>query len=65
MKGLKKFLGETWWLFGAVAAMAIAMGYFTGMWLYYFFPPVLVPVILYMASVRYDAQGNLREEQRR
>lgn len=64
MKGIRKFVGETWWLFAMVAALAIVAGYFTGIWLYYLFPPMLVFVAIYMATVRYDADGNLREEQR-
>lgn len=64
MKGLRKFLGETWWVFGLVTIASVAAGYYTGIWPYYVFPPMLIPVAIYMASVRYDADGNLREEQR-
>ncbi len=65
MKGLLKFLAETWWVFGTVAVASIVVGYYTGIWPYYALPPMLVPVAIYMASVRYDGDGNLREEQRR
>lgn len=65
MIGLRKFLGETWWVFLAAVVMAITIGYLSGMWLYYVFPVFLVPVILYMSAVRYDSDGNLRDEMRR
>lgn len=64
MIGLYKFLGETWWVFGLAAVLAIVIGYVSGMWFYYFFPFALPPVIAYMAAVRYDADGNLREDKR-
>jgi hypothetical protein len=64
MKGIWKFVGQTWWIFGSAMAAAIAMGYFSGIWLYFVLPPILVVVAVYMASVRYDGDGNLREEQR-
>lgn len=65
MIGLRKFLAQTWWVFLAAAAASIAIGYLSGMWFYYFFPAMLVPVIVYMSAVRYDSEGNLREEKRR
>lgn len=64
MKGLRKFLGETWWVFGLAIAASLTAGYVTGVWLYYVFPPALAVVAVYMATVRYDADGNLREEER-
>lgn len=65
MIGLRKFLSETWWIFLGTALMAIVIGYLSGMWFYYFFPIMLLPVIAYMSAVRYDSQGNLREDMRR
>ncbi|QDT67621.1 hypothetical protein MalM25_05210 [Planctomycetes bacterium MalM25] len=64
MKGLRNFLADTWWVFTLALVASVLAGYFTGVWLYYVFPPMLIPVVLYMASVRYDADGNLREDQR-
>jgi FtsH-binding integral membrane protein len=64
MKGIWKFIGETWWIFGLVMAASIAMAYYSGIWPYYVLPPILVVVAVYMGSVRYDSDGNLREEQR-
>lgn len=64
MKGFRRFFGETWWVFATVAVLAVVVGYFTGIWLYYLFPPMLIVVAVYMATVRYDADGNLREEKR-
>lgn len=64
MKGLIKFLADTWWIFSAIAIAAVIAGAMTGIWLYYVFPPLLIPVILYMSTVRYDSHGNLREDQR-
>lgn len=65
MIGLRKFLSETWWVFLAAVVLAIVLGYLSGMWLYYVFPAFLIPVIVYMSAVRYDSEGNLREEARR
>lgn len=64
MKGIRKFLAQTWWIFALAMAASIAMGYFSEIWLYFVFPPILVVVAIYMASVRYDSDGNLREEKR-
>ncbi|TWT95278.1 hypothetical protein Pla108_34220 [Botrimarina colliarenosi] len=64
MKGLRQFLRETWWVFATAIVASIAAGYFSGIWLYYVFSPVLVVIAVYMAAVRYDGDGNLREQQR-
>lgn len=64
MKGLRTFLADTWWVLLIVIVASILAGYFTAIWLYYLFPLLLVPVVVYMAAVRYDADGNLREEKR-
>lgn len=64
MKGLRKFLAETWWIFGLAMLASIVMAYVTGIWLYYVFCVALVIVAVYMGTVRYDSEGNLREENR-
>ena len=64
MKGLSIFLRDTWWVFGGAALMTLVMAYLTGWWLYLAFLPALVVIAIYMSSVRYDRDGNLREEQR-
>ncbi|TWT48480.1 hypothetical protein [Botrimarina hoheduenensis] len=62
MKGLKLFLGDTWWVFGLACVMACALGYASDMWIMYLFPVVCVPVAVYMAAVRYNSQGDPRSE---
>ena len=64
MKGIRKFVGQTWWIFALAMGASVAMAYYSGIWLYYVLPPILTVVAIYMASVRYDSDGNLREEQR-
>lgn len=60
MKGLIRFLSDTWWVFGTACVMACGLGYATDVWVMYLFPVVCVPVVLYMATVRYDSHGNPR-----
>lgn len=64
MKGLMKFLGETWWLFVSAAIAAVVMAFASGFWFYLFFLPVLCVMALYMSAVRYDSEGNVRGEDR-
>ncbi|MEN1680567.1 MAG: hypothetical protein AAGJ46_13340 [Planctomycetota bacterium] len=61
MKGLQIFLRETWWVFLLAAIAEVALGYYTGFVLFYAMPLAKPPMMLYMAHVRYDADGNLRE----
>lgn len=65
MKGLRAFLRETWWVFAAASVAAVALGRLSGMWFYYAFPPRLIPVAVYTASVRYNSDGNVRDQARR
>ena len=60
MKGLKRFLRDTWWVFGAAAVLTVVMAQITGWTLYYLFLPVLAIVAFYMSAVRYDRDGNER-----
>ena len=60
MKGLKRFLKDTWWVFGAAAGGAVVIAVTTGWLLYLAFIPALVIVALYMSFVRYDKDGNER-----
>lgn len=65
VKGLSIFLRETWWVFGGAAVLTCVMAWLTGWWLYLVFLPALVVIAVYMSAVRYDRDGNLREQQRR
>lgn len=60
MKGLLRFLRDTWWVFGTACVAACVLGYTTDVWIMYLFPIACVPVVIYMASVRYDTQGRAR-----
>ncbi|MEM6331500.1 MAG: hypothetical protein AAF790_14810 [Planctomycetota bacterium] len=62
MKGVHRFLGDTWWVFLLASVMACALGYATDMWIMYLFPVACVPVAVYMSVVRYDNQGRARNE---
>lgn len=62
MKGLVKFLRETWWIFALAAAINVVMAVTSGLWFFLFFLPILCFVAVYMSVVRYDSDGNLRGE---
>ena len=47
-----------------ITLCALVMAWLTGWWLYIVFLPILVVVAVYMSAVRYDRDGNLREEMR-
>jgi hypothetical protein len=59
MKGLAKFLRETWWVF-ALAALGDAFLAYSLHPYCLLFLPALVLVALYMSAVRYDSEGNER-----
>ena len=60
MKGIIRYLQDTWWVFLAAALIVLGMTYFTGWLLCLAFLPVLAIMACYMGSVRYDTQGKER-----
>jgi 4-hydroxybenzoate polyprenyltransferase len=60
MNGLKKYLRETWWVFGVAALGDLFLAYTLHPYCLLFLP-ALVLVALYMSAVRYDSEGNERQ----
>lgn len=60
MNQLKSLFRDTWYLWLLVVAASVALVVFTS-WFFLVNFPILLVVFIYMAHVRYDLDGNERE----